>query len=70
MWHHHIFLLLLGFTKNKLKMHIFNDRDELCNSIIEIICGITKQKLKKVFEHWIHKCESVINTGEEYFHED
>jgi len=61
---------LFGYTKNKLKEHTFNDRDELCNAIIEIIGGILKQKLKKVFEHWIHRCEFVINTGAEYFHED
>lgn len=61
---------LFGYTKNKLKGHTFNDRDELCNAIIEIIGGIPKQKLKEVFEHWIHRCESVINTRGEYFHED
>lgn len=58
---------LFGFLEEKLKGRKFKDPDELFESIIEILDSISMETLKSVFNHWIERCNWVINNGGEYF---
>ena len=58
---------LFGFLEEKLKGRVFEDMDELFEAIVEILNSISKERLKKVFYHWIERCQWVAHHNGEYF---
>lgn len=58
---------LFGFLEEKLKGRVFEDMDELFEAIVEILNSISKETLKKVFNHWIERCQWVAHHNGEYF---
>ena len=59
---------LFGYLEEKLKGKLFTDMDDLQEALNEILCSISHQQRKAVFEHWIARCKWVVEHNSDYFH--
>lgn len=57
---------LYGFIKEKLKGRIHNSREELFNSVVEIVSKIDEMTWKKVYDEWIDRLQTVIDRDGQY----
>ena len=60
---------LFGYLKHCLKGLSFDTENELISAIWVIMTKIPKTTLHSVYEQWIHRLESVIEHGGEYYKE-
>lgn len=59
---------LFGFLEEKLKGKSFADVDEFEEALLEILGSISIEIKKKVFNHWIERCDWIIKHDGAYFH--
>jgi len=62
-------LYLFGYIKHCLQGRSFDTENELISEIRVIMSKISKETLYSVYEQWIHRLESVIEHGGEYYKE-
>ena len=58
---------LFGYLKGQLKGLKFNDLDELKEKVIEILTKISRDVKKRVFDHWIERCQWIIDNNGAYY---
>ena len=58
---------LFGFLKDNLKGLKFDDLDELKEKVIEILTQISRDVKKRVFDHWIERCQWIIDNEGAYY---
>lgn len=59
---------LFGYLEEKLEGTLFTDMDDLQEALNEILSLITHQQRKTVFEHWIVRCNWIVEQNRDYFH--
>ena len=59
---------LFGFLEEKLKGKSFADVEELKETLLEILGSISIETREKVFNHWIERCNWIIDHDGAYFH--
>jgi len=57
---------LFGYVKLRLEGRVFSSDEELLHAAVEILQGIDKSTLEKVYEEWIRRLQVCVENNGEY----